>query len=92
MIEIRYTKHLILRIKIRRIPFEYPKLILDNPDREFIDVLEKKKIAIKKLKYNKKVRNMMIAYEIKDRFIEIVTIHPISDEKIINRVMNGRWK
>ncbi len=92
MIEIRYTKHLELRLKIRRIPHEYPKLILESPDETFVDVLEKRNIAIKRLKYNKKVRNMMIAYERKDNYIEIVTIHPISDEKIINRVMSGRWK
>ena len=35
---------------------------------------------------------MMIAYENKENFMEIVTIHPISDEKIMNRLMNGRWK
>jgi len=54
--------------------------------------LEKRVIAIKKLKYNKKVRNMMIVYEDKDDVVEIVTIHPISDDKVINRVASGRWK
>lgn len=48
-------------------------------------------IAIKKLEYNKKLRNMMIAYEEKESKIEIITIHPITDEKIINRIMSRRW-
>ena len=33
----------------------------------------------------------MIVYEIKDEKIEIITIHPISDEKIKNRILTGRW-
>ena len=81
-----------LRLKIRKIPIEYPKLILQSPNQEFFDVLERKQIAIKRLKYNGKIRNMMIAYETKGSFAEVVTIHPIADEKIINRLMSGRWK
>lgn len=34
---------------------------------------------------------MMIAYEVKSNKVEIITIHPISDEKIINRTINRRW-
>ena len=34
---------------------------------------------------------MMIAYDIKDNKVEIITIHPISDEKLINRTLSGRW-
>ena len=33
----------------------------------------------------------MIAYEHINETIEIVTIHPISDEKIINRITSMRW-
>lgn len=34
---------------------------------------------------------MMIAYEKNNGEIEVVTIHPISDEKIANRLISGRW-
>ena len=91
MKEITSTNHLKLRLKIRKIPDNYPEVIYKNPDQKFLDNLEQTKIAIKKLKYNKKVRNMMIAYEEKDKEIEIITIHPITDEKILNRIMSGRW-
>ena len=86
-----YTDHLKLRLRIRRIPEDCPKKIYENPEQKFFDNLEGNYIAIKKLHYNKKSRNMMIAYEIKDNEIEIITIHPITDEKIINRVLSGRW-
>jgi hypothetical protein len=92
MKRIEYTNHLKLRLEIRKIPFEYPKEIFEKPDKLFFDNIEKRHIAIKRLKYNKKFRNLLIAFDIfKDR-IEIVTIHPISDEKILNRIISERWK
>ena len=91
MAKIEYTEHLILRLKIRRIPKEYPKQIYGSPEQKFFDKIEGTSIAIKKLHYNKKLRNMMIAYEEKDEQIKIITIHPITNEKIINRIMSKRW-
>ncbi len=91
MKEIYYSDHLNLRLKIRKVPKKYPKIIYENYEQKFFDNVERSWIAIKKLKYNQKVRNMMIAYEIKENKIEIITIHPISDEKIINRTLSGRW-
>lgn len=91
MVKIEYTDHLSLRIKIRNFPEEYPRIILKEPDIKLFDKVEKTLIAIKRLKYNGKIRNIMIAYEDKQDIIEIITIHPISDEKIINRKLSGRW-
>ena len=34
---------------------------------------------------------MMIAYEEKGEVAEIVTVHPITEEKITNRLIRGRW-
>lgn len=91
MDKIHYTDHLKLRLKARNIPEHYPTIVYKDPEQMFFDAIEGNHIAIKRLKYNKKIRNIMIAYEEKNRNIEIVTIHPISDEKIINRIMSGRW-
>ena len=88
---IKYTEHLKSRLKIRKFSEEYPRKIFDSPERKFFDIAEKTKIAIKKLYYNNKVRDLMIVYEEKDDLIEIITIHPITEEKIINRIMKGRW-
>jgi hypothetical protein len=91
MAKIEYTEHLRLRLKTRNIPENYPKDIYQKPEQKFFDNVEGTSIAIKKLHYNKRLRNIMIAYEERENTAEIVTIHPITEEKIINRVMSGRW-
>jgi hypothetical protein len=91
MVEIEYTDHLRIRLRIRNIPEEYPKEVYQNPEQKFYDNAEGTSIAVKKLTYNKKLRNMMVVYHDKEGKVEIITIHPISDEKIINRIMSGRW-
>ena len=91
MAKIYCTGHLKLRLKIRKIPEDYPQKIYKEPEKKFFDNVEGTHIAIKKLEYNKKIRNIMIAYEEKKGDIEIITIHPITEEKIINRIISGRW-
>ena len=89
--KITYTKHLEARLKARKIPKEYPKRIYLEPEHKFFDNLTETMIAIKKLYYNKKTRAMMIAYKEKQGKTSIITIHPITEEKIINRIINQRW-
>lgn len=91
MKRILYTNHLKLRLKIRNIPEEYPEIIYKEPEQIYYDTAEDTFIAIKNLPYNDRIRSMMIAYEEKKGIVEIITIHPITKEKIINRTMRGRW-
>jgi hypothetical protein len=91
MIELIYTDHLKLRLSIRKIPDSYPRKIYEKPEQKFADASEGNLIAIKKLLYGNKIRNMMIAYEEEGSKVEIITIHPISEEKIVSRVLSGRW-
>ena len=87
-----YTNHVKLRLALRRIPEEYPRLIFEKPEQKFFDIREKRIIAIKKLKYNHRLRYIMIAYEIKNACAFIITIHPIREDQIINRIKSGRWQ
>lgn len=56
--EVIYTDHLKLILGLRKIPEEYPKIILENSEQLFFDVLEKRNIAIKRLKYGKVRRTL----------------------------------
>lgn len=59
--KIFYRPHLKIRLKQRKIPFDYPKQIIELPDQEYFDTLAKRNIAIKKLFFEEKMRNMVIA-------------------------------
>lgn len=91
MVAVKYTDHLTLRLKVRKIPKEYPKIIHSAPEQVFYDTIEGALIATKKLHYNGKERRMMIAYTEDKGIASIITIHPITEEKIINRIMRKRW-
>lgn len=91
MKNVEYTAHLRIRLKSRKIPEDYPQKIYDCPEQVFLDRIDGTKIAVRKLFYYGKTRNMMIAYEENNKETKIITIHPITDEKIISRCMRGRW-
>ena len=67
------------------------KLIFQNPERIFTDLVEGYSIAVKKMYYNNKLREMVLTYEIIGNTAYLITIHPMSNEKILNRVVSGRW-
>lgn len=92
MVEIIYTEHLKARLKARKIPLQYPREIYENSEERFVDSISGLNIATKELYYNKKLRTMMIAYKEEGDKVKIITIHPITKEKMINRMLSGRWK
>ena len=86
MKKIIYTQHLKMRLEIRKFPKYYPMMIYMDPEIMFLDMIEMSNIAIKSLIYNGKHRNILIAYEEDDDCVNILTIHPITDKKIKNRI------
>lgn len=90
--KIVYSAHLKRRLKERKIPQSYPREIISNPEQEYIDNITNYRISVKKLFYAEKIRSMVVAYDIIESGIEVITIHPISDSEIKNKVKAGRWK
>lgn len=90
--KIVYKPHLLIRLKQRSIPKDYPKKIIEQPEEEYLDTLTKRSIAIKRLEFEGKLRNILIAYDIIESNIEIVTVHIISSKEIENKIQAGRWK
>lgn len=83
--------HLKVRLKERVIPKTYPKLILANPEEEYVDTITNHKIAVKRLKYNEKLRPMVVVYDIIDSSFQVVTIYPTTEKEIKNRRNSNRW-
>lgn len=87
-----YRPHLETRLKERKISKAYPKRILRESEQNYFDTLTSHYIAVKRLQYGGKMRNMVIAYDIIEEDREIITIYPISDSEIDNKVESRRWK
>jgi len=89
--KIIYSPHLKRRIKERNFPEDYPRKIYAKTKQHFQDVETGHHIAIARLKYAKKLRSLVISYDIIGSNIEIITIHPISIQEIKKRIRTGRW-
>lgn len=89
--KIIYRPHLKRRIKERKIPNDYPKKIYLKSKQKYFDSQTSHHIAVSSLLYAGKLRNMTISYDIIDEQIEIITIHPISDKEISDKIKSGRW-
>ena len=87
-----YRPHLLQRLKERKIPKEYPREIINSAEHIYFDAITNHNIAIKKLIYAGKIRNMVVAYDIIENNKEIVTIYPIAESELKNKVKAGRWK
>ena len=91
MAVVRYTDHLKLRLKLRGIPDELPRKIYERAESKFIDSTTGHNIAIATTLYRRKKRLFLVAYDVKNDFILMVTAHPISKEQIDSRVRSERW-
>ncbi|MBI4029030.1 MAG: hypothetical protein HY376_01570 [Candidatus Blackburnbacteria bacterium] len=90
--KIIYRSHLKLRLKERKFPNSYPRKIYKESKNHYLDAKTSHKIATAKLLYAGKVRSLVISYDIILETVEIITIHPISDQEIKNKIEAGRWR
>lgn len=91
LVKIILQPHLKIRLQQRKIPQNYPGKILAKPESQYFDSLTGHFIAVRRLKYNEKLRPMAVAYDIIDELIQVITIHPITDQEITNKVQRKRW-
>lgn len=85
------SNHLKIRLSQRKIPQNYPKIILKQSEGNFLDSATGHKIAIKKLRYGGKLRSMVVAYDKIVSEIQVITVYPTTKQEIGNRVKSGRW-
>ena len=89
--KITYRQHLIRRLKERKIPKDYPKQIYIQSKKHYFDKDSGHFVAVLKLYYADKFRNMAAVYDKIDQNIEIITNFPISTSELSNKINSGRW-
>lgn len=80
-----------IRLRERLIPQNYPNKIVSAPDEKYFDTATNHQVAVKNLEYNSKVRPMAVAYDIIEEDIQIITIHPTTEQEIKNKLERKRW-
>jgi hypothetical protein len=90
--KIIYTPHLNFRLKVRGIPSHLPKKIFQEAKEHFYDALTRHYVAVHKLRFINKLREVAVTYDRKEKTIEIITIHPLKNYQKIARINSGRWR
>jgi len=75
----------------RNIPYDLPKFILENAKEFYYDTKTNHYIALSRIEYRGKQRDMIVVFEINDE-IYLITIHPIKNEQKRRRIKSGRWR
>ena len=89
--EIKYTDHLKRRLKLREIPEDWPRKIVQEAQIYYYDNQTDNLIAIEKRLYEGRKRNMMVAFEETAGTLELITIHTLKEGKKERRIKRGRW-
>lgn len=92
MKEIRYTSHLELRLKLRKIPYNLAKTVYQTSKERYFDKETRSFIAIKRIRRGKKIREFVLVYQEALDLVDLVTIHPLKINQKINRIKSGRWQ
>ena len=87
----KYTSHLKVKMIVRGFPEELPEIVFREAESKFHDEVTGHYVALKEASYAGKRRLIMVAYDIKDDVVEIVTVHPVSSRQVEGRIKSGRW-
>jgi hypothetical protein len=90
--EIIYTSHLEFRLKTRNIPYDLPRRVFEQAEAHYYDNLTRHYIAIHRVRFQGKLREMALTYDKGGNVVEMITIHPIRPRQKQNRIGSGRWK
>ena len=92
MKEIYYTKHLKLRLKFRKISEDLPREIYLTAKERYFDTATKKSVAVKRIKFEGKLKEIALIYEETPLFVNLITIHPLKKYQKFNRIKFKRWQ
>lgn len=77
---------------MRGIPSQLPKKIFKEAKEHYYDNLTRHYVAVHKHRFNRKSREIAVAYDKKGKIIEIITIHPLKIYQKTARISSGRWR
>jgi len=90
--QIKYSKHIINRLYMRKIEYDLPKRIFEESNERYFDAETGHLIATMKIELYSKDKEVMVAYVIEGDCAKLLTIHPLKEGQKENRIKAGRWR
>ena len=90
--ELRYSRHLALRLKMRSIPEDLPRSVVTQSRQRFIDTETGLHAAVFRMRLHGKTRDVTVLYREHTGYLLLVTVHPLKSGQLENRLKSGRWK
>lgn len=88
-----FTNHLRIRLKQRGISLKLSEEVFRTATEYYWDNLRNHHIKVAEIHYKDKLRKVLLAYDkITEDTVEFITLHPITNRQIQQRLDSGRWK
>jgi len=91
-VRFRYSPHLLERLAIRRMPRHIPQFVFDNAQVRLTDTASGRSIAVLKVNLKGRDRDMALVYQEDNGVVSFITLHPLKEGQLKNRINSGRWK
>jgi len=90
--KIEYSAHLVHRLALRKISHDLPLQVYEGANERYYDILTGHTVATMNAVIYGKLREVMVAYDIKEETVRLLTIHPLKEGQKENRVNLCRWR
>ena len=87
-----FSNHFSERNKLRNISMGIATAIFSNADGHYMDAQTNAFVAVKRIEFQGRERNVGLTYVIRGDEAVFITIHPLKEGQKQNRINNGRWK
>ena len=85
------SRHLRERMRLRGIPEGLPQSIYREADGHFLDAETGLLVAVKRLPFQGRERDMSLSYTKSGDDVLLVTLHPLREGQRERRITSGRW-
>jgi hypothetical protein len=91
-VEITLTDYFQTRLRIRRVPEQVVRSIIENSTERYFDNETLRHIAVGRAEFGRKgARLLMVAYEREGNILTPVTVHDVTRAQVRRRVTQERW-
>jgi hypothetical protein len=80
------------RRSVLNIEYDLPRMIFEQSNERYFDVMTGYLIAIIKTELYGKLRDVMVVYVMEEDCANLLTVHPLKEGQKENRIKSGRWR